>query len=103
MAHPFFNYRQNGKPGVGYNRKGYSHAASFARYKRTGFFRTVKGGSGHEAGYKWGNAKNIDPNSPQYRYSKNSPSFDEGVYLSKRKRRGDAVEKKMTSMVEKML
>ncbi len=37
-------------------------------------------GSGHEAGRNWGAAKGIDPNSQVKKYSKNSPSFDEGVW-----------------------
>ena len=38
-------------------------------------------GSGHQAGESWGQAKNIDPNSPLRVYSKKgaSPSFDQGV------------------------
>lgn len=43
-------------------------------------------GLGHKAGENWGDAKDIDPTSPVTKYSKNSPSFDEGVWLSKRKR-----------------
>lgn len=80
------------KAGVGYQRRGatshrkYNWSKSVKRYKRTGNFRTVSGGSGHRAGESWGDAKAIDPDSKQRRYSKNSPSFDEGVYLSKKKR-----------------
>lgn len=70
----------------------YNRRASLRHYKRTGKFRTVSGGSGHRAGEAWGDAKEIDPNSSVRRYSKNSPSFDEGVYLSKKKR---AMAKKM--------
>ncbi len=44
-------------------------------------------GSGHRAGEAWGDAKDIDPNSQIRKYSKNSPSFDEGVKLSKAKRK----------------
>lgn len=44
-------------------------------------------GSGHTAGEEWGDAKDIDPNSRVTKYSKNSPSFSEGVQLSKAKRR----------------
>lgn len=36
-------------------------------------------GSGHQAGEGWGEKKKIDPNSPIRKYSKNSPSFDQGV------------------------
>ena len=36
-------------------------------------------GSGHDAGENWGSKKNIDPNSTVRKYSKNSPSFDQGV------------------------
>lgn len=76
-----------GTKGMGYNRKGYKWGKSVKAFKKTGFFKTVKSGSGHDAGYKWGDAKAIDPTSRQRRYSKNSPSFDEGVYLSKQARK----------------
>lgn len=76
-----------GNRGVGYNRKGYKWSKSIGRYKKTGKFRFVKSGEGHRAGENWGDKKGIDPQSPQRRYSKNSPSFDEGVYLSKKKRK----------------
>lgn len=87
MAHPFYNYRKKGTKRVGYNRPGYSFSKSIARYKKTGKFKYVKSGEGHRAGENWGDAKDIDPQSEQRRYSKNSPSFDEGVYLSKQKRK----------------
>lgn len=73
--------------GVGYSRKGYLWSKSIKKYKQTGRFRHVQDGSGHRAGENWGDAKDIDPTSQQRRYSKNSPSFDEGVYLSKQKRK----------------
>lgn len=78
---------------VGYQRRDsvthrkYSRKASLRSFKRTGKFRTVSGGSGHKAGEAWGDAKGIDSDSRTTRYSKNSPSFDEGVYLSKKKRK----------------
>ena len=75
-----------GNRGVGYNRRGYKWSKSIKKYKQTGKFRYVKSGEGHRAGENWGDAKDIDPTSAQRRYSKNSPSFDEGVYLSKKKR-----------------
>lgn len=64
-------------------------------FKKHGVFRTRSknhGGSGHTAGYNWGEAKSIDPNSQIRKYSKNSPSFDEGVYLSKQDRKRAALE-----------
>lgn len=64
----------------------YSWKRAVGRFRRRGKFNTVNGGSGHKAGEAWGDAKDIDPNSPIRRYSKNSPSFDEGVYMSKKKR-----------------
>lgn len=79
---------------VGYKRKGYNWAKSIKTYKQTGRFRYVAGGSGHRAGENWGDEKSIDPTSQQRKYSKNSPSFDEGVYLSKQKRQ---LAKKMTN------
>ena len=95
-----------GNRGKGYNRRGYSWGKSQKRFRKTGFFRTVSGGSGHEAGQKWGNAKGIDPDSQQRRYSKNSPSFDEGVKLSKisrRKKKAAEVEKKLQKIAIKMM
>ena len=79
--------------GVGYKRRDpighrrISYSANIRRFKRTGKFRYVGNGSGHRAGESWGNAKDIDPNSKVRKYSKNSPSFDEGVWLSKQKRK----------------
>lgn len=64
----------------------YNRKSSLQRFRRTGKFRYVGDGSGHAAGEKWGDAKGIDPESRNTKYSKNSPSFDEGVYLSKKKR-----------------
>jgi len=75
------------KSNVGYNRKNYSYSKSIARFKRTGKFKYVKSGEGHRAGENWGDDKGIDPSSQVRRYSKNSPSFDEGVYKSKQKRK----------------
>lgn len=64
----------------------YNRKSSLQRFRRTGQFRYVGDGSGHKAGEKWGDEKDIDPESRTTKYSKNSPSFDEGVYLSKKKR-----------------
>lgn len=83
---------------VGYNRKGYNFNKSVKTYKKTGFFKTVKSGSGHDAGYRWAESKGIDPGSKEKRYSKNSPSFDEGVYAYKQSKLGTA---KMEGMVRK--
>lgn len=88
---------------VGYKRRDpishrrYNWGASIRRYKRIGGFRVVKDGSGHRAGERWGDAKQIDPNSPTRKYSKNSPSFDEGVWLSKQKRK---VASRMSNFLE---
>lgn len=65
----------------------YSFKTAISRYKKTGKF-TYRGkgklkGSGHKAGEEWGERKGIDPKSRVRRYSKNSPSFDEGVYKHK--------------------
>lgn len=74
----------------------YSRKTSLNRFKKTGKF-TYRGtkvgnkvifGLGHRAGENWGEAKGIDPTSQVRKYSKNSPSFDEGVYkykMSKKK------------------
>lgn len=68
-----------------------SHKRSLRQFKITGkFIYRGKGtakGSGHKAGEDWGDRKDIDPESKTRKYSKNSPSFDEGVYLSKSKRK----------------
>jgi hypothetical protein len=80
---------------VGYKRRDpishrkYNRAVAIRRYLKTGSFKPtyVGNGSGHRAGEKWGDQKNIDPNSRVTKYSKNSPSFDEGVYMSKAKRK----------------
>lgn len=72
----------------------YDRKASIRRFLKSGRFtyrgtkigkRTIYG-LGHKAGENWGDKKNIDPESKETKYSKNSPSFDEGVYLSKKKR-----------------
>lgn len=92
-----------GNRGIGYNRRGYKWSKSVKSFKKTGVFKVVKNGSGHDAGYKWGNAKDIDPESRVRRYGKNSPSFDEGVYLSKRDRKKpQEVESKLQTMAKKM-
>lgn len=65
----------------------YNRKTSLQRFRRKGQFRYVGDGSGHAAGEKWGDEKEIDPTSRNTKYSKNSPSFDEGVYLSKKKRK----------------
>jgi len=80
---------------IGYKRRDpishrkYSRRTAIARFKRTGKFNYVGAGklrgSGHKAGEEWGAKKDIDPKSRNTRYSKNSPSFDEGVYNYKRK------------------
>ena len=80
---------------VGYKRRDpvshrqYNRKVAIKRYKRVGSFKAtyVGNGSGHRAGEKWGDEKKIDPKSHTTKYSKNSPSFDEGVYLSKAKRK----------------
>lgn len=95
MASKFRYGRSKSK--VGYNRKGYNFNKSVKAYKKTGLFKTIKGGSGHDAGYRWAQAKGIDPNSQVKRYSKNSPSFDEGVYGYK-----DAQKQKMAGMAAKV-
>lgn len=69
----------------------YSRKTSINRFKKTGKFTYrgigAKKGSGHEAGRKWGEAKGIDPSSRVRKYSKNSPSFDEGVYQYKSRKK----------------
>lgn len=50
-------------------------------------------GSGHAAGQKWGETKEIDPTSTTRKYSKNSPSFDEGVWQYKQSAKSKALTK----------
>lgn len=50
-------------------------------------------GSGHKAGEEWGAKKQIDPNSNVKRYSKNSSSFDEGVWKYKESAKSKALNK----------
>lgn len=77
-------YRYWAKPTkVGYKRKGYDFHQAVAKFKKTGQFNIRKDGSGHIAGYTWAANKGVDPSDPKRRYSKNSPSFDEGVYQYK--------------------
>ena len=81
-----------------------SHRKS-SRVKQAKRFRTTgkmtyrgKGvlkGSGHRAGENWGAAKEIDPNSRIQKYSKNSPSFDEGVKKYKMAAKSEALKNKM--------
>lgn len=93
--------------GVGYQRRDpvshrrYNRAASIRRFQKSGQF-TYRGtkiagrmiyGLGHKAGENWGSAKNIDPESRVRKYSKNSPSFDEGVYQYKMKKRAEMAGK----------
>lgn len=54
-------------------------------------------GSGHAAGREWGERKGIDPTSQVKRYSKNSPSFDEGVWQYKQSSHEKALSKKSKS------
>lgn len=49
-------------------------------------------GSGHAAGREWGEKKDIDPSSRVKKYSKNSPSFDEGVWQYKASKAQNAKE-----------
>lgn len=52
-------------------------------------------GSGHVAGENWGAKKQIDPNSRTLKYSKNSPSFDEGVWKYKTIAKSRALQSKL--------
>src|SRR6266853_849282 len=78
----------------------YNRKTSLNRFKKTGQFtyrgtKTKKGivfGLGHAAGENWGASKGIDPSSKATKYSKNSPSFDEGVYKYKMSAKSKALE-----------
>lgn len=76
----------------------YNFETAINRFKRTGKFtfrgKGVLAGSGHRAGESWGEEKGIDPESTNTKYSKNSPSFDEGVYQYKEAKRKALENKK---------
>ncbi len=64
------------------------------RFKRGTLTYRGKGtlrGSGHQAGERWGSQKEIDPTSETKKYSKNSPSFDEGVWQYKQRAKQKAL------------
>ncbi len=89
------NVGYKGRDPVSHRR--YNRQVSLARFKRTGKF-AYRGvgkmrGSGHRAGEEWGAKKQINPLSLTTRYSKNSPSFDEGVWKYKQSARQKALEK----------
>jgi len=69
----------------------YDFGVSTRRYKRTGRFVYRKDGSGHRAGEEWAERKQINPHSTVTKYSKNSPSFDEGVYTYKEREKAKRV------------
>lgn len=79
----------------------YSRTTSLNRMKRTGKYNYVGTrvggkiiyGLGHKAGENWAASKKIDPESKATRYSKNSPSFDEGVHNYKISTKGNALVK----------
>lgn len=73
----------------------YNWNASIRRYKKTGKFVYRQAGEGHRAGDKWGEQKQIDPESKIQRYGKNSPSFDEGVYQYKQRAKAKALLNKI--------
>lgn len=50
-------------------------------------------GSGHRAGENWAARKEINPSSGIKKYSKNSPSFDEGVAKYKQSAKSKALSK----------
>lgn len=97
---------------VGYSRRDpishrtYSRKTSLGRFQRTGKFTYVGTkvggrivyGLGHKAGEEWGEKKQIDPNSRVRKYSKNSPSFDEGVYQYKQ--RAKAMKQALSNKLE---
>lgn len=81
----------------GYKARGYSYSKALTHYKKKGYFKYRKDGSGHHAGEAWGERKEIDPESKIRKYSKNSPSFDEGVrtYKDSVKVRSKALQAKI--------
>lgn len=83
------NLRKSGMSLGGYqgrdpvSHRPYSRKVSLKRFNKTGKFAFRRAGEGHRAGEAWGKSKGIDPESRVWRYSKNSPSFDEGVHQYK--------------------
>jgi len=72
--------------------------ALLRRFKKGNITYRGKGklkGSGHAAGRAWGAAKEIDPKSQVKKYSKNSPSFDEGVWQYKASSHEKALQSKI--------
>lgn len=69
----------------------YNFKTSVRRFGKSGIFLNKGNGSGHIAGEKWAEAKHIDPDSEGEKYSKNSPSFDEGVYQYKQSAKSKAL------------
>lgn len=76
-----------------------SRAKQAKRFKTTGKY-TYRGtkiggkviyGLGHAAGENWAAQKGIDPTSRIQKYSKNSPSFDEGVAKYKQSAKSKAL------------
>ena len=80
----------------------YNRKTSINRFNKTGSFtyrgtkvgKTIIYGLGHDAGERWAAQKAIDPSSRVRKYSKNSPSFDEGVYKYKLSKKSQALSKK---------
>ncbi len=73
----------------------YSFKTAINRYKKSGTI-TYRGkgtskGSGHAAGERWAAQRDIDPDSENTKYSKNSPSFDEGVFKYKQSAKNRAL------------
>ncbi len=66
-----------------------AHRRRFKQGKLTYRGKGAERGSGHRAGEAWGAQKQIDPKSRVTKYSKNSPSFDEGVWVYKEAMKGN--------------
>lgn len=72
----------------------YNRETSVKRFHKTGEFSTRSGGGGHKAGFEWAKKHKVDPNDAETKYSKNSPSFDEGVYQYKLSAKTRALHRK---------
>ncbi len=86
MGHTLKGYEQRLKTDQG--RKKYKREDSIAYRKRTGYFKAKIDSMGHNQGFMWAKKKKIDPSDRHRKYGMNSPSFDEGVYEYKMKKRG---------------
>lgn len=61
----------------------YDRDTAVKRFDKTGGFAYKDTGLGHKLGFEWARKNKVDPHDEETKYSKNSPSFDEGVHMYK--------------------